>query len=395
MSIKVTDACIACGRCIDECPFGVITLEGDRAEIGAGCTLCGACAEVCPVEAIVIERGQQVQRDPADTKDVLIFCEQWDGIVAPVSYELLSVGRSLSDRLGSRLLAVILGSQIREQAQRLIPFGVDRVYCFDDAQLALPHEERYVELIVNLVKEIRPGIFLIGGTSLGRSLAPRIATRLGTGLTADCTGFDLDEAGNLLQTRPTFGGNLMATILCPHHRPQMATVRPKVFAPPEPVPGFAGELVEMAVPQDLPSRTEILSVTAGAVEEVNNADAEIIVAGGRGMGDPKNFALLEELAQLLGGTVAASRPVVDEGWVPYARQVGQTGRTVKPKVYIACGISGAIQHLVGMRSSDLIVAINKDPKAPIFQVAHYGIVGDVLEVVPALIAELKSQGKER
>ena len=392
MSIKVTDACIACGRCIDECPFGVITLEGDRAEIGAGCTLCRACAEVCPVEAIVIERGQQVQRDPADTKDVLIFCEQWDGIVAPVSYELLSVGRSLSDRLGSRLLAVILGSQIREQAQRLIPFGVDRVYCFDDAQLALPHEERYVELIVNLVKEIRPGIFLIGGTSLGRSLAPRIATRLGTGLTADCTGFDLDEAGNLYRPGPPLG---QSDGYHPVSPPSTANGHCSAEGLPcRSRPRFCRGAGGDGSTQDLPSRTEILSATAGAAEEVNIADAEIIVAG-TGHEGSKNFALLEELAQLLGGTVAASRPVVDEVWVPYARQVGQTGRTVKPKVYIACGISGAIQHLVGMRSSDLIVAINKDPKAPIFQVAHYGIVGDVLEVVPALIAELKSQGKER
>jgi electron transfer flavoprotein alpha subunit len=391
MSIRVTDACIGCGSCIDECPFGVISMEGERAVIGDGCTLCGACAKICPVEAIIIERGQKEAKAP-EGKDVLIFCEQRNGQVADVSYELLSVGRMLSDKLGAQLTAVILGEGIKDHAQDLVTYSVDQVYYFDHPQLKLPHEEKYVSLITDLITTIRPSVFLIGGTTLGRSIAPRIATRLGTGLTADCTGFDLDEAGNLMQTRPTFGGNLLATIICPNHRPQMATVRPKVFSMPERVADYPGQLIEMAVPEDLKALSEILSVTEQDDETANIAEAEIIVAGGRGMGDAKNFALLNELAKLLGGAVGASRAVVDAGWIPYAHQVGQTGKTVKPRIYIACGISGAIQHLAGMQSSDVIVAINKDANAPIFQVADYGIVGDVLEVIPALISELKGKG---
>jgi electron transfer flavoprotein alpha subunit len=311
-----------------------------------------------------------------------------------VARELVAKGRLLADARGARLTALVCGADVEAAAGELVALGADRVLGAAHPVLEHFHDDAFVEAAVALMGEERPEIMLCGGTVLGRAFFPRLAARLGTGLTADCTSLEIDgESGILLQTRPAYGGNLLATIACPDRRPQMATVRPKVFPAGATDPARRGEIVvrrEWGEP--LRSRTKVLEILEEVIQSVSIADADVIVAGGRGMGAAENFALLEELARTLGGAVAASRAPVDAGWVPYARQVGQTGKTVCPKLYIACGISGQVQHLVGMQSADVIVAINKDPQAPIFSVATYGIVGDALEVVPLLIKALGGRG---
>jgi electron transfer flavoprotein alpha subunit len=276
-------------------------------------------------------------------------------------------------------------------AQELIYSGADTVYVVDAPQVADYLDEAYTTILTELIAKYKPEIVLSGATMIGRSLISRVAIKVHCGLTADCTGLDIDPARKiLLQTRPAFGGNIMATIISPNYRPQMATVRHKVFTPPEMNKQRKGKVVKETFPvEKLVSRTTLLDVVEETANLVNIAEADIIVSGGRALGNHENFKMLEELAQVLGGAVGASRAAVDSGWMPYSHQVGQTGRTVAPKLYIACGISGQIQHLVGMQSSKVIVAINKDPDAPIFKVATYGIVGDVFEIVPALTKKLK------
>jgi electron transfer flavoprotein alpha subunit len=280
---------------------------------------------------------------------------------------------------------------LAEACAELLNYGADRVYLYDNPLLAAFRDDPYTDVISSLVRRVKPSIMLFGATNLGRSLAPRVAVRLGTGLTADCTGLDIDEDGNLIQTRPAFGGNVMATILCEAHRPQMATVRYKVMKPAEREENERGEVVQEEFDWgSLTDRVEILgSATEGG--ETSITEADIIVSGGMGLGNAEGFKLLAELAELLGGAVGASRSAVDEGWIPYRHQVGLSGRTVRPKLYVACGISGSVQHLAGMATSDVIVAINKDPSAPIFRVADYGIVGDLYEVVPMIIEELRKE----
>jgi electron transfer flavoprotein alpha subunit len=283
---------------------------------------------------------------------------------------------------------VLIGASEAE-AKELIAWGADKVYHADDPSLAKFNDEPYTKVLASLISRYRPEIVLAGATTIGRSFVPRVAGRLYTGLTADCTQLEIDGEGNLLQTRPAFGGNIMASVICANYRPQMATVRPKVMKKGIYDAGRKGEIIKAPV-SGLTSRTKVTEVVKDAADcMINLSDAEIIVSGGRGLGDPKGFEVIRELAGLLGGAVGSSRAAVDEGWIPYRHQVGQTGKTVCPKIYIACGISGAIQHLVGMQSSDIIIAINKNPDAPIFGVATYGIVGDLYEVVPMLINKLK------
>ncbi|HDG68201.1 MAG TPA: electron transfer flavoprotein subunit alpha/FixB family protein, partial [candidate division Zixibacteria bacterium] len=311
---------------------------------------------------------------------------------ARVGFELLGAGRALANARGVPLYAVVLGHGIGDIGKEYIAHGADRVIIADSERLHDFDPEIYTAVLEHLVKKYKPEIVIAGATVWGRSLVPRLAVRIHTGLTADCTQLDIDpDTGLLLQTRPAFGGNIMATILCPNHRPQMATVRPRVMKPLEPDPSRQGEIIHEDVSAiSLPkSRIKILESVEELGEMINIADADVIVSGGRGLGGPEAFGMLFELAELLGGAVGASRAAVDAGWIPYAHQVGQTGKTVSPKLYIAIGISGAIQHLVGMQSSDTIIAINKDPNAPIFEVADYGVVGDLFEIVPELIRQLK------
>ncbi len=384
----LADKCTGCGACVEVCPFNCITLQDGVAVIGEGCTLCGACVEECPAEAIVITR-KRARTDVSDHQGVLVFGEQVDGEISPVVYELLGKGAELAEKLGEDLMCVVLGEGMREASSDLVHYGVDRVYVYDHPSLASFRDDPYTDVLATLVCEEKPAIVLMGATNLGRSLAPRLAVRLKTGLTADCTGLDIDEKGNLLQTRPAFGGNVMATILCENHRPQMATVRYKVMRRAERDESHEGEVVDKQFDWDsLIDRAKVLESSRESSES-SITEADIIVSGGRGLGDPGGFKLIAELAEALGGAVGASRCTVDDGWIAYRHQVGLSGRTVRPKLYIACGISGSVQHLAGMQTSDIIVAINKDPSAPIFRVADYGIVGDLYEVVPKIIEVLR------
>jgi electron transfer flavoprotein alpha subunit len=326
-----------------------------------------------------------------DYKGVWVFAEQKKGKVQSVVYELLGKGRELADALGTELAAVLIGDAVEAQAEELFWRGADKVYLVENAGLKSYQDEPYTNIIVELVKEFKPEILLYGATSIGRSLASRIAVKLYTGLTADCTALDIDkEKKILLQTRPAFGGNIMATILCENYRPQMATVRHKVFKEAQVDKSRKGQVVKKSYPDNLlASRTRISDVVEEISSTVNLTEADIIVSGGRGLGKAEGFKVIEELAKVLGGAVGASRSAVDAEWIPYSHQVGQTGKTVCPKIYIACGISGQIQHLAGMSSSEIIIAINKDSQAPIFSVATYGIVGDLYEVVPALTQKFK------
>lgn len=389
----LSDKCIGCRMCIGGCPFNAIKVTDKKAAILENCTLCGACVSSCKFKAIDFEKdAESTSVDISLYKDVWVFGEQKNGDAANVALELLGEGRKLADQLNVRLAAVLMGDNVEATAKKLISYGADVVYLVDAPSLKDYNDESYADIFVQLISRYRPEIVLMGATTYGRSLAPRVASRLNTGLTADCTKLEIDpEKRIILQTRPAFGGNLMATIICPNHRPQMSTVRPKVMKPLEQDLSRNGEIIrpDIIIPEDV--KVKVTDIVTTLSEKVNLTEADIIVSGGRGLGDPKNFVLVEELAKVLGGAVGASRATVDAGWIEYSHQVGQTGKTVGPKVYFACGISGAVQHLAGMSSSDTVIAINKNPDAPIFKVATFGIVGDVLEILPALIAEFKNR----
>ena len=391
MGIKIdNEKCAVCGNCVPACPFGVLEFADNKILIKEGCTACGACRDVCNYDAITVEQIQSAAPPDAASRGVWVFAETRKGALKKVGYELLSRGRELADTLKTELCAVALGHNIAA-VESLIAQGADKVYLVDSPDLADNQEDYLTHSLLNLIKEHRPEVVLAGATALGRSFFPRVAAILNTGLTADCTGLDIDvEKRLLLQTRPTFGGNIMATITCPNKRPQMSTVRPRVFKKAAPDAGHKGQIIKVDFKKDsVTAKTRLLSFVEDLTEKIKLEDADIIVSGGRGLGKPENFKLLEELAGLMGAALGSSRAAVDEGWIPYSHQVGQTGKTVCPKLYIACGISGAIQHLAGMQTSDCIVAINDNPDAPIFQVAHYGIVGDLFQVVPMMIQKLK------
>lgn len=324
-------------------------------------------------------------------RGIWVYIEQADHQAQHVGLELLHAARDLADTTGEELTAVILADDTTELVEQVKPYGADSILAVDCPQCAQYVTDVYTELLHGLICEYKPSAVLIGATENGRDFAPRVSCRLKTGLTADCTALGIDaESGDVAWTRPAFGGNLMATILCSNTRPQIGTVRPGVFRAQ--LAGKATEKVirlERTVTQDK-IRTQVRELIAKVGSTFNISEAEVIVSGGRGMKGPENFPMLEQLAEMLGGVVGASRAAVDSGWIESSHQVGQTGSTVHPKLYIACGISGAIQHLAGMSGSDQIVAINKDPDAPIFKVAHFGIVGDLFEVVPALIEEVRA-----
>lgn len=327
----------------------------------------------------------------ADYKGVWVFAEQREGELQKVSLELLGEGRKIADKLGVKLTALLLGDNVKALADTLGRHGADEVILAESKLLEHYTTDGYTKVICDLANDKKPGIIFIGATFIGRDLGPRVAARLSTGLTADCTVLDVDvEKADLLATRPAFGGNLMATIACPDHRPQMATVRPGVFSKlPDEERSFTVEEVEVKL-EDSDIRTKIMEIVKETKEIVDISEANFIVSGGRGVGAKENFAILEELAEALGGTVAGSRAAVENGWIERDYQVGQTGKTVRPNIYIACGISGAIQHVAGMQESDMIIAINKDATAPIMQTADYAIVGDLFKVVPEMTAQIKA-----
>ncbi|MFH1678741.1 MAG: electron transfer flavoprotein subunit alpha [Candidatus Omnitrophota bacterium] len=395
MAIQILiDKCTGCALCLNACPFGAIRVVDKKAVIDLHiCNLCGACVPVCKLKAILLKKPEAGAQKPEvkDYNDVWVFAEQKKAKVQPVVFELLSKSRELAEKLNTQVCAVLLGSKIKDEIDNLIWQGADKVYVIDNEKLASFQDEPYTNALVELIKKYRPRIVLTGATSIGRSLISRVAVRIHTGLTADCTGLDIDEDRKLLlQTRPAFGGNIMATIITPNHCPQMATVRHKVFCESLPDKKRKGRVIYEELEQaSLCSRAKLLEVVEELEATVNLSEADIIVSAGRGIGGKEKFKIIEDLAKVLNAAVGASRAAVDSGWMPYSHQVGQTGRTVCPKIYIACGISGQIQHLVGMQSSKIIVAVNKDPDAPIFKVATYGIVGDLFEIVPALIKRFK------
>ena len=395
----IIEKCTGCTLCLKTCPFDAIRIMDKKAVIDLNkCNLCGACVDACKFKAILLEKPEAacVLPDIKDYKGVWVFIEQKKSKVQSVSYELLGKACELAEKLNCQVSAVLLGNGLSSQLDELVWHGADNIYLVEAPELANFQDEPYTNILIKLVQKYRPEVFLCGATSIGRSLVSRVAVKITAGLTADCTGLDIDpEKKILLQTRPAFGGNIMATIITPNHRPQMSTVRHKVMQSISPDKQRKGNIIREECDKSLfSSRAKLLDIVEELESLVNLSEADIIVSGGRGMQGKEKFKLLEELAQVLGAAVGSSRAAVDSGWMPYSHQVGQTGRTVAPKIYIACGISGQIQHLVGMQSSKIIVAINKDPEAPIFKVATYGIVGDLFQIIPALTKKFKETLKK-
>ncbi len=418
--------CIACGaRCESSCPVDAIEMQddGEPIIIEKNCIGCVKCIKICPSEALVMHFTPEEQQildeiaksgtspekvtDPEEAalkarlaayNGVWVYIEQTEGKAAKVSWELLGAGRDLADTLQVELTALVIGEAVEHLCHEAFVYGADRAILLDAPVYKHYRTQAFNAAVCHLIKAHKPEIILMGATGVGRDLAGAVATVVKTGLTADCTGLSIDDKRNLMQTRPAFGGNIMATIMCDKFRPQMATVRPHVMPIKEPQPGKTGEITR----DDFrPAEQDILTKVIEVINDRDNlnkidiAGANIIVSGGRGMMNPANFSILKELADELGGVVGASRSAVDAGWMPHDRQVGQTGKTVRPDIYVACGISGAIQHMVGMQESDVIIAINRDPEAPIFQIATYGIVGDLFQIIPALTERLRELKRDR
>jgi electron transfer flavoprotein alpha subunit/NAD-dependent dihydropyrimidine dehydrogenase PreA subunit len=390
------DLCSGCKRCLKTCPYGAVEMKEGRAFILERCTSCGACLDVCKEKALLTDVKPREIPDFSDRKGVWVFAEQRGGELHRVSMELLGKARGLASFLKQDVSALLLGDNVSGLCDALIEHGADRVRLAEDRSLKDYRTNAYTKVIADLVKEHKPNILLMGATHIGRDLAPRVSRRVEVGLTADCTDLSIDpQEGILLQTRPAFGGNVMATIANRYSRPQMATVRPGVMEVSA-KPGHKGEVIRHPVSlegEDMGTR--VLELVKEGKKKLNLSEAKVVVAGGRGVGDAKGFATLEDLAAIFGGEVAGTRVAVEEGWIPPERQVGQTGQSVRPELYIACGISGAIQHRAGMMNSRYIVAINRDPRAPIFQVADWGLVGDLHELVPEMIEQLKQQKGQR
>ena len=384
--------CTRCKVCIRNCPFGALSLVGVSLHVNDLCTLCGACVNVCRFDALSIERKKASAEELAQYQGVFVWAEQ-DEETSPrkprkVVLELLGKGRELADELGEDLVAVVLAGPGEVNTQVYGEHGADRVIVCQHELLDTYSTDGFTNVMCAVITSKKPAVVLYGATPHGRDFAPRVAARLHLGLTADCTGLEINEEGQLVQTRPAFGGNIMASIITPFNRPQTATVRPNVFPVPGRKPG-SGSTEEV-----FPVTLNRAAIRTRVVEKryldkesgVSIEDARVIVAGGRGCQKAANLELLQELAEKLGGVVAGSRAIVEQGWIPHTRQVGQSGTTVGPELYIAAGISGAIQHIVGMSSSKTVIAINKDPEAAIFKTADLGVVGDAVEIIPLLAA---------
>ena len=387
----IKERCVLCKLCIKKCMYNAIEIIDEQLEINSDkCTLCGACVAACKFEAILIRKEKNLEINLADYKGIWVFAEQKNGEIAMVSYELLGKAKELSQTSKQKLTAVLFGDKIENLCQELIYYGAEQVICVDNPALKNFRDIPYAKALFTIADKYKPNIILAGATTMGRSFIPRVAALLKTGLTADCTELSF-KSENLIQTRPAFGGNIMARIETPYHRPQMATVRHKVMNPlPKDTSGKGEIIVEKMNFDSMDLGEDFIKFVKDETQVINISEANIIVSGGRGIKNKENFELIQNFAKSINAAVGASRAAVDAGWIPYSHQVGQTGKTVKPKLYIAVGISGAIQHLAGMQSADYIIAINKDKNAPIFKVADFGIVGDLFEILPKLTKKLNN-----
>lgn len=392
--------CDLCGECIKACPFGALTIKDERVEISAACRMCRICLKKCPNKALLAADGIRKTADKSNWKGVLVFAEHMEGRIHPVTLELIGKANELGAKIDHPVYCIFIGHGITEKARELLNYGVDKIFVYDHEVFACFREDLYSNAFEDCIKKSKPSIVLVGATAVGRSLAPRLSTRFRTGLTADCTVLDVKENSDLIQIRPAFGGNIMAQIVTESSRPQFATVRYKVMEKARFIDNFSEKLTASEISEKIEicrlpgskmkSKIEILKVMPKE-KEVSISDAEIIVAGGRGFKDKKDLEMLEEMASLLGGQTAVTRPLVEAGWAPYTKQIGLSGRTVRPRLIITCGISGAVQFTACMNTSECIIAINNDKNAPIFQAAHYGFIGDLYEILPLLCGEIRKR----
>lgn len=382
--IVIEDKCIGCGLCKKTCSFGAIEISNRKAYINVNCTSCGMCVNSCKFDAIEFRIGSS---NNEDSKDILVFAEIHNGEILDVAYELVSKAKEIAGSDNGNIYVAVIGDGSRESLENLAYYGADRIYHYQTGEKFF--DEDYADILEDLNKELRPSIILFGATAMGRSIAPRLAAKLKTGLTADCTQLFIDENKLLNQVRPAFGGNLMAAIICPNQRPQMATVRPGVMQEGEPDKSHQAEIIERSMKPEGQRNKELIEIIKAAAKD-NLSSAAIVVAAGKGIGPRKNMELIYKLADLLGGKVALSRPLIDMGYGDYTQQVGQTGQTISPKLYLSFGISGAIQHLAGIGGAETVIAVNTDKKAPIFGIANYGIIGEAGQVLKELIGALEN-----
>ncbi|MCI6869714.1 MAG: electron transfer flavoprotein subunit alpha/FixB family protein [Selenomonadales bacterium] len=386
---KITDI----AAMIEICPFKALEEKNGKLEINAACKLCKLCVKKGQpgvMEFVEEEVGPAV--DKSKWNGIAVYVDHVEGEIHPVTFELLGKARELADKIKHPVHAIFIGSEIADKAQELLHYGVDKVYVVDAPELKDFMIESYTAAMEEYVNEVQPSAILVGATPVGRQLAPRVAARFKTGLTADCTILDIHDNTDLVQIRPAFGGNIMAEILTPNTRPQLATVRYKIMNAPERSAEPSGEIVNMTVAADkLKARMEVLGIVK-KMKEKTIESADVLVVAGRGLKKPEDLAMIRELAEVLGGDIASTRPLVEAGWVDANHQIGLSGRTVRPKLIITCGVSGAIQFVAGMNNSEQVVAINSDPDASIFKVANYALVGDIYEIIPQLIEQIKQGG---
>jgi electron transfer flavoprotein alpha subunit len=388
------DKVINIDEIIKICPFGALENDNGKLDINSNCKMCKLCVKKGPKGAVEYLEEERILIDKSKWKGIAVYVDHVDGDIHPVTFELIGKARELANKVKQDVYCIFIGHNITEKAKELLHYGVDKVYIYDYEKLNNFTIEPYTAMFESFIDEVKPSVILVGATNVGRSLAPRVAARYRTGLTADCTVLDIKENTDLIQIRPAFGGNIMAQIITPNSRPQLATVRYKVMSAPERSREAHGELVICDINKDkLNSNITVRSVV-NKEKEHSISEADVLVVAGRGVKSEKDMNMIRELANLLGGEVAVTRPLIESGWEDASKQVGLSGRTTRAKLIITCGVSGAVQFTAGMNNSDYIFAINKDDKAPIFKVAHYGIVGDIYEVIPKLIQKIKENGGE-
>lgn len=379
---------------LELCPFGALEEVDGRVEINAGCKMCKICVKKGPKDAFKFEEDKIVEINKDEWKGVTVYVEHSGGEIHPVTYELIGKARELAEKINHPVYCVFVGNNIKDKCQSLLSYGVDEVFVYDNEELEKFRIEPYAAAVESYISKIKPTIMLFGGTTIGRSLAPRLAARFRTGLTADCTILDIQENTDLDQIRPAFGGNIMAHINTPNHRPQFATVRYKIFSVPQKVDSPKGKITVCDIEKDkLKSNIKVLE-TKVKNKVVGIEDAEVVVVVSRAFKKAEDIKMAEKLATLLGGQLAGTRPTIESGWIDPRKQIGLSGRTVKPKLIITCGVSGAVQFVAGMKGSDYIIAINQDENAPIFNVAHLALIGDIYEIVPMLIEKIENIKKE-